>query len=277
MNRLLLCTDLDRTLIPNGNQPESSGVRELFSRFVNADDIALVYVSGRHLSLIEQAIDDYQLPWPDFIIADVGSTIYHGEGQGRWRRCLPWDDDIEGDWHGLTTSDVHSLLADIGELERQEVEKQGLHKLSYYVSLVYDYQNLLSDIEARLKCKDIRANLIWSVDKQRQIGLLDILPSRANKRHAITFLMKREGYDIKQTVFAGDSGNDLDVLLSPIPSILVANADDQVRAAVKNASPDTLYVASGDFLNMNGCYGAGILEGIAHYHPHFVSVLEGLQ
>ena len=57
MNRLLLCTDLDRTLIPNGKQPESPGVRALFSRFVNRDEVKLAYVSGRHHALIEQAID----------------------------------------------------------------------------------------------------------------------------------------------------------------------------------------------------------------------------
>jgi hypothetical protein len=28
-----------------------------------------------------------------------------------------------------------------------------------------------------------------------------------------------------------------------------------------------LYLAQGGFLGMNGNYSAGILEGIAHYHP----------
>ncbi|MEJ2621733.1 MAG: haloacid dehalogenase, partial [Candidatus Thiodiazotropha sp.] len=30
--KLLLCTDLDRTLIPNGSQPESAGAREAFKQ-----------------------------------------------------------------------------------------------------------------------------------------------------------------------------------------------------------------------------------------------------
>ena len=33
-------------------------------------------------------------------------------------------------------------------------------------------------------------------------------------------------------VFAGDSGNDLDVLLGPLQAVLVANADAEVRAAM---------------------------------------------
>ena len=276
MNRLLLCTDLDRTLIPNGSQPESPGVRALFSRFVNKDEVELVYVSGRHRALIEQAIDDYQVPLPDFAIADVGSTIYRIE-QGAWRQWQAWDDEIAGDWQGLSAENLHALLADITLLQLQEPEKQNIHKFSYYLPLEGDHQAIIADIEARLKAKNVSANVIWSVDELRHIGLLDILPASANKRHAITFLMRHDGYDDKHTIFAGDSGNDLDVLLSPIQSVLVANADDDVRAAVKGASPENLYVANGNFLNMNGCYSAGILEGIVHYRPEFVSVIEGLQ
>lgn len=278
MNKLLLCTDLDRTLIPNGSQPESPGARVLFSRFVESGDVTLAYVSGRHLALVESAINDYQLPRPDFIIADVGSTIYRSKPQkDGWQRWRAWDQDIDGDWQDLTSGDIHGLLSDIAGLKRQEEQKQGLHKLSYYVALDLDASSLMSQIESRLNARDIRANLIWSIDEQHHIGLLDILPVSANKLHAITFLMQNEGYGIDQTVFSGDSGNDLDVLLSPIPSVLVANADDEVRAAAKDAAPDTLYFARGSFLNMNGCYSAGIMEGIAHHQPHFVSLLESLQ
>ena len=276
MKRLLLCTDLDRTLIPNGHQPESPGVRELFSRFVRSDGIKLAYVSGRHRALIEHAIEAYKLPLPDFAIADVGSTIYRIE-QGRWKQWQAWDDEISGNWQGMTTASLQTLLSDIPTLQLQEQEKQNTHKLSYYLPLGLNHQTIISGIQARLAAKNIRANLIWSVDELKNIGLLDILPASANKLHAINFLMQVEGYNHKHAVFAGDSGNDLDVLLSPIQSVLVANADDEVRAAVKDAAPENLYVAGGGFLNMNGCYSAGILEGVAHYRPEFTSLIEGLQ
>jgi len=276
MNKLLLCTDLDRTLIPNGNQPESSGVRALFSRFAHSDGVKLAYVSGRHRALIEQAVDEYQLPSPDFAIADVGSTIYRIHGK-RWRQWQAWDEAIAGDWQGLSTMALHSLLSDIAHLQLQEEDKQNTHKLSYYLPLGHNHQPVISDIEAWLVAGNIRANLIWSVDELKQVGLLDILPASANKLHAIIFLMQHEGFDDKHTVFAGDSGNDLDVLLSPVQSVLVANADDEVRAAVKAAAPENLYVACGGFLNMNGNYSAGILEGIIHYRPELAALIEGLQ
>ncbi len=276
MNRLLLCTDLDRTLIPNGSQPESPGARDVFSRLMDRKDVKLAYVSGRHRALIEQAMQEYRLPLPDFAIADVGSTIYRII-EGEWQHWQHWDDEIAGDWHGMSTQDLHNLLADIALLQLQEQEKQNRHKLSYYLPLGSKHQAIISDIDARMKAENVRANLIWSIDEAKNVGLLDILPASANKLHAITFLMRQCGYDGEQTIFAGDSGNDLDVLLSPVQAVLVANADDEVRAAVQAASPENLYVASGGFLNMNGCYSAGILEGIAHFRPEFAPLIESLQ
>lgn len=277
MNPLLLCTDLDRTLIPNGNQTESPGARIIFSRFVSREEVRLVYVSGRHLALIEQAIEEYQLPLPDVIIADVGSTIYRFE-RGAWQQWRMWDEAIAEAWKGMSAEALHSLLAaEFTMLQLQEREKQNTHKLSYYLPIDGGHQAVIADIEVRLSERGIRANLIWSVDEIQHIGLLDILPAGANKLHAITFLMQQDGYDDKHVVFAGDSGNDLDVLLSPVQSILVANADDEVRAAVKAVAPENIYVASGNFLHMNGCYSAGILEGVAYYRPECMPLIEAMQ
>jgi len=34
---------------------------------------------------------------------------------------------------------------------------------------------------------------------------------------------------------------------------------------------DTLYIAKGDFLDMNGNYAAGVLEGVAHFLPETIT------
>jgi len=276
MSNLLICTDLDRTLMPNGRQPESPDARQRFSKFVSRQQITLAYVSGRHRQLIEQAIEEYQLPLPDFAIADVGSTIYRIE-QDKWHQWQAWSNAIADDWQGLGQGKIHALLSDIGALKLQEPEKQNIHKLSYYLSLTHDQHRIIDRIQVRLCAKQVKANVIWSADELRNVGLIDILPASANKLHAIRFLMQQQGFDDSDTIFAGDSGNDLDVLLSPVQSVLVANADDAVRLAVEGASPDTLYLASGDFLGMNGNYSAGILEGVAHYRPDLLSLIEGGQ
>ncbi|MBZ0104094.1 MAG: HAD-IIB family hydrolase [Sulfuricella denitrificans] len=266
MNRLLICTDLDRTLIPNGPQPESPMAMELFRRLARREEVTLAYVSGRHRALIGQAIAEFGLPQPDFAIADVGSTLYQVDETG-WRQWDRWDAHIAPDWRGLSHDELHSLLAGFAALKLQEPEKQNRHKLSFYVALDAPVQELIGEMKARLAQAGIKANLIWSIDELAGTGLLDILPASANKLHAIHFLMEQEGFEHRNTVFAGDSGNDLDVLLSDIQAVLVANADDEVRSQAAGAHKAALYLAQGGYLGMNGNYSAGILEGIAHYLP----------
>ena len=253
-------------MIPNGKQPGSPAAMGRFKRLVKREEITLVYVTGRHRALIELAISEFGLPKPDFAIADVGTTIYHID-PAAWILSDEWDAQIAPDWRGLTHGELYQLLNVFPELRLQEKEKQNRHKLSFYVSLETDTQALIHKMSVRLKYAEISANLIWSIDEAKGVGLLDVLPSSANKLHAIRFLMRQQGFTLGNTVFAGDSGNDLDVLTSDIRSVLVANADAETKLRAAKASADTLYVAKGGYLGMNGNYSAGILEGAAHYWP----------
>ena len=276
--KLLLCTDLDRTLIPNGPQTESAGAREAFNHLVAYPGVTLVYVTGRDRRLVEEAVSEYRLPQPAYVIADVGSTIYRSE-QGGWRQLGAWDEHIAPDWAGAAHDDMHALFSDLPQLTLQEASKQNAFKLSYYVPPGIDHHALMADMHAILLERHIRANLIWSVDELAATGLLDVLPARASKRHAIEFLMDALDFELANTVFAGDSGNDLSVITSPIRSVLVANAGSEVRnealqQALNMGQCDALYLARGGFLGMNGNYSAGILEGVAHYIPETETLFE---
>lgn len=275
---LLICTDLDRTLIPNGPQSEPKGARAAFARLARSPQVCLAYVSGRHRALVEKAMEHYQLPEPDFVIGDVGTTIYH-VGPGReWAHQSGWDEEISSDWGGHTHAELKSLLQGIGTLRPQEHSKQNRHKLSYYVPAKIDQGSLDTTIISRLQSLGIKCNLVWSLDEPRGIGLLDILPASASKCHAIDWLMGDQEFDTSNTVFCGDSGNDMEVLASQIPAVLVANAEAEVKQqaselAAAAGNTDTLYIAQGGFAGMNGNYSGGMLEGIAHYHPDCVALM----
>jgi HAD superfamily hydrolase (TIGR01484 family) len=269
--RLLLCSDLDRTILPNGPQSESKGARTLFAALAARPEVTLVYVTGRDRHLVTQAIENYCLPQPDYVISDVGTSIYEVAGDS-WQRWHQWQQEIAPDWNGLSDSDIRALLLDIVELQAQEPAKQNLYKSSYYVPLYADTEALTHDIRQRLEHSGVSANLVWSIDEPRGTGLLDVLPASASKEHAIRFLMQRNGFELTDTVFAGDSGNDLPVLASEIPAVLVANASAEVRnAALTRAESgntgDALYIARGGFMGMNGNYTAGVLEGVVYYRP----------
>lgn len=269
--RLLLCSDLDRTLLPNGHQPESPGARQRFARFVSRPEVTLVYVSGRHRQLVKQAIVNYRLPQPDYVIGDVGTTMFAVTANG-WQLQQAWQDEIAPDWAGLARTDISALLGGIKLLQLQETAKQNTHKLSYYVPLYADHAALLDTVRQCLLQHDVHASLVWSVDEPAGKGLLDVLPLRANKLHAVEFLMQRCDFSYTDTVFAGDSGNDLPVLASAIPAVLVANASEDVRSeaqqqAAAQGHSSQLYLAAGGLLDMNGNYSAGVLEGIVHFIP----------
>ncbi|MDD2800756.1 MAG: HAD-IIB family hydrolase [Methylobacter sp.] len=269
--RLLICTDLDRTLLPNGKQLESPGAREAFTRLVSRPEVTLAYASGRHRTLVEEAINDYQLPIPDWVIGDVGTTLYQIKNDA-WQDLSAWEQDVSADWQGLTALALRPLFTDLTALRLQDEARQNRYKLSYYLPLETDVHALQREMSSRLNLARMPTSLIFSVDEASSMGLLDVVPALATKLHALEFLIQHQGFDLSNTVFAGDSGNDLPVLSSAIQSVLVANADDDVVEQAKNLSFQqgtltTLYQAKGDFLSMNGNYSAGILEGIAHYHP----------
>ena len=272
---LLICTDLDRTLIPNGPEPASPGSHEQFARLVSHPQVELAYVSGRHSDLVEEAIIEHDLPVPDFVIGDVGTTIYYVGNEHDWEPQTRWEAIIGRDWGNRSRADLEALLAGMTTLQMQEPDRQNLYKLSYYVSLRQDQDRIEKEILRRMDQANVRVRLIWSIDQPEGTGLLDIVPQHASKFYAIEALMEQQGYGYRETVFCGDSGNDLEVLVSPLQAVLVANAlpeiKEQAREMADSAGNDAqLYIARGDFMGMNGNYSAGMLEGIAHYCPYAV-------
>ncbi|NIR31877.1 MAG: HAD-IIB family hydrolase [Gammaproteobacteria bacterium] len=266
---VLLASDLDRTLLPNGEQPESPRARPLLRAFAARPEVTLAYVSGRHAALIRQALAEYEVPEPDYAIGDVGTTIY-AVSAGRWSPWPAWDEAIAPDWRGLDRAALAALFEDLAVLRLQEPEKQNTHKLSYYAPAGGDHAGLVAEMTRRLEARGVRASVVWSIDETRGQGLIDVLPASASKLHAIRFLTERRGFNPERTVFAGDSGNDLAVLTSEVQAVLVANATDEVRRAAldgarRNGTGPALYLARGGFMGMNGNYAAGVLEGLAHF------------
>ena len=167
---------------------------------------------------------------------------------------------------------MQALFAGIPGLEPQEAPKQGRFKSSYYAPADADSEALIKLMQERLSARRIDSRIVWSLDDNLHIGLVDVLPSPASKLNAILFLVERIGQPLEATMFAGDSGNDLSVICSGMPAVLVANASDAVRAQAvelcrREHTEEACYLAAGGALGMNGNYAAGILEGLLHYHP----------
>ncbi len=261
--RLLLCCDMDRTVIPNGAQPEPGGSRELLADFCARPEVTLAYVTGRDRALAAEAIESFALPMPDYAITDVGTVLYRVQG-GEWIESPEWMQHIAADWPGCVHEDVAHWLNDLAGLKLQEPDKQNTYKVSFYAENASPVLQL--DVESRLQRHGLHANVIVSLDESSGTGLVDILPARANKYHAVRFLQQLLDYSDQEVIFAGDSGNDLEVLVSPIPSILVGNATDAIRREATQQSEaaqtsDRLFLAKAN-------YAGGVLEGLQHFYDH---------
>lgn len=279
----LLCTDLDRTLLPNGAEPENPLARPILWQLLETYDLKLAYVSGRNLEQVLEAIAQYQLKAPDVIVADVGASIYWPHNSS-WQLDAVWESGIATDWIGLSSGDIQAILAGFDELKHQEPQHQATYKRSYFLDLASDQSALACRLTTALAKRDIKASLVFSDDPLKGVGLLDVLPARANKLQAIHHVRSQLSVSNDETLFSGDSGNDVIALASAVPGVVVANADEKTRAAIDklvrhNGHESSTYQAEGGLSmvfgeTLNGNYAAGIVEGLLHFNPSWIGKLD---
>ncbi len=267
----LIATDLDRTLLPNGDQPYD-GSMPLFARILRDYDITLAFVSGRSLDLIKDAIEKYKTPTPNYVISDVGTTIYEYKNEG-FMRDNSWDIFIKANTKGWDTECFKKSIKkqNISFLTLQEEKKQNIFKLSYYISSTSNFENIKNQIEKAIKsdcgCHDF--TLVFSIDETKGQGLLDILPKKATKEMAIEHVRKKIGITKDEVLYCGDSGNDILPLTNGYWSVVVRNAIDDVKnktikIAMQKNILNKLWIAKG-YKNLNGYYVSGIIEGLVHF------------
>ena len=98
------------------------------------------------------------------------------------------------------------------------------------------------------------------------------MPPNANKYYALELLLTNNFFEPQNVVYAGDSGNDIPILISNINAILVANAhptvkDEVIRRSQQLGNEKKLYLAQGAGREADGNYSNGVMEGILHYLP----------
>ncbi|MGD8395629.1 MAG: HAD family hydrolase [Candidatus Eiseniibacteriota bacterium] len=266
---VLLCASLDRTLLPNGGAEESSPARPVFRQVAERPEIELAYASGGDLAFLCEALEQYELPTPRYAICDVGTAIHERTGDG-WRAWDDWTEQIAAEWNGIERGELEALFADLESLSLQGPSQQKGLKLSYVSPVDFDIHSMEKELRMRLQKHGCHAAFVWSRDVQDTMRRLDIVPERGTKVDAIRYIMERTGHGPFDTVVAGASGSDLDLLGSGLRAVAVGNASDDVKygartEVLEKGIGDQLYVAHGDFHGMNGNYVAGVLEGLAYF------------
>ncbi len=262
----ILATDLDRTLLPNGEWDADADAIPLFNRLTREHELLLVYVTGRNLSLCEQAFDEFGIRFPDVLCADVGTTIRKYEA-GRWLTDEGWSDKIHRSSPNWDARALQAALRDLEGIREQEQEHLNEFKQSYYVRHEAR-ERILKAVDERVKGRFDEA-IVYSFDPVAGRGLLDFLPDSATKLTVLEYVAEEYGVPRPAVVFCGDSGNDIFPLTAEFSGVLVKNADEQlaarVRAAMRANPALRVYFAQGDFMGLNGNYASGVIEGCYHY------------
>jgi len=278
IKKILLCCSLDHAILSNPVVLETSKSIQLLHRLACRPEIILVYAGGISLPLMKQAIQQFNIPVPDYAMSDVASTLYQVKDR-EWRLIPRWVDEFKNDWGGRSRLELVTLLADYQQIRLQEPEKQHNYKLSYYVHPHIDHSKLINEIILRFTTYNIQVSVMWSIDRILDLGLLDIVPASATRRNAVDYLMKLTNIVEERVVYAGDSGNDLAVLTSGLQVILGKNTASERCAEVERrlgliGALDKRYVADGCLFEMNSNDCTGIIEGVVHFLPEVLDWLE---
>ena len=266
--RKLFCSDLDGTMFPFRGMCDPECLSKLKCMLKANPDVALCYVTGRSLLLALDAIEEHNLPEPDYLITDVGTSIYSKSKRGAWIQDARWRRQLGSVWHENTSQDILDAAVAINGVEIQPRTGQSEFKIGLYVSPKRKTL-ALRELHRALERLSVPYTLVLSHGADSRV-LLDVLPRGASKKRAVKELMGRLGVKAHDAVFAGDSGNDFDLLVSRINNVVVNNASPSLkfrvlRKAAKRATLPTLYLASGRYGCHNGDFVCGVLEGALYF------------
>jgi sucrose-6-phosphatase len=260
----LIATDLDRTLLPNGKQ-EYDNSMNIFKKIIKKRKFKISYITGRNLNQTKDAIKKYKIPNPDYLISSVGTKIYqYNHKNKRFSEDKKWAKIIKKETPQWNTNKIKKLLIKTDGLKLQEKENQNQFKISFYADTRKE-KKILKEVRKKIK-KIKRIKTIYSHDYPIKRGLLDIMPSCSTKKGALDYITKKSKIKKKDTIFCGDSGNDLNLLISEYKSIIVRNANSKIKKEVKaKKGTKKLYIAKKQ-KELNGNYVSGIIQGLIHFN-----------
>ncbi len=236
-NRLIV-TDLDNTL---------TGDDESLGAFVDMirenDQVGFGVATGRKLDSALELIEQLGLPQPDLMDTDVGTQLHYGENLTPDRT---WQKSIAYAWK---PEEIRQLLDEVPGLFPQAPACQSQFKISYDVDP--DIAPTTRDLKRMLRAAGLRAKVVFSLGMY-----LDIIPVRGGSGLSMRHVLWKWGFSPDRVLVAGDSGNDVEMLLGRTLGVVVGNHSPELNR-LKNRP--RIYFAKAS-------HAAGIMEGIDYYH-----------
>jgi len=231
----ILATDLDGTLVG-----DSEGLEQLLEYYEEqVYDVSLIYITGRYYESALSLIKTENLPIPDILVTDVGTSIYIGES---FEKDLEWEQRMKANW---MPDQIEAIASTIPGLTKQPLQLEN--RCSYYVDEVQPVE----EFTRKLAAFDIPHKLIFSGGRD-----VDIVPEESGKGQALQYLLAKYKVQDANLLVAGDSGNDLEMLTLGFPSVIVGNAQPELLES--EAHPLIFRAKKG--------FAGGIHEAWTHFH-----------
>jgi hydroxymethylpyrimidine pyrophosphatase-like HAD family hydrolase len=208
---LVLATDLDGTFLEGPSQQRSQLYRWIERHRAR---LTLVFLTGRGLEECAPLYTDEALPRPDWLVCDVGASIFHGATR---RPLAPLDDELARAWPGpAAVREKLSLYAPF-----PESPQPARHRLTYLTQGAPVPAALLAAIAAAgWECSTYGGQY------------LDVLPGGVNKGSTLLRLLSLLGRRREEVLVCGDSLNDLTLFETGLRGVAVGNASPELLARI---------------------------------------------
>lgn len=239
--RMVLATDLDGTFL-GGADADRDRLYDWIE--THRASVGLVFVSGRDPAFIEGLCSDGRVPWPDFVVGDVGTTI----AQMQNRKVTPI---------AALEAEIAQTWADRGARVRAALDGHpglALQPTAFRYRVSYDMDAGAFDDRALQIVDDLGADALISDNRY-----FDVLPRGISKGPSLLRLVDHLGVAQTCVLAAGDTLNDLSMLVAGTPAVAVGGAEKPLLDAL----PDVRLIH-----RANAIGAAGIMEAIAHFDLH---------
>lgn len=240
--RFTLATDLDGTFL-GGSEADRKTLYEWIE--TNRDSVGLIFVTGRDPEFIMKMCREQGLPWPEYVVGDVGTTIAHVLKDGHVAPIPSLEVDIAKRWNN-SCDRVLDALKDNPGLKVQPTAFR--HRVSYDL----DPETYDAAAEAQIEAM----GLDWLISDNRYF---DVLPKDVSKGPSIKRLIAYLGILEGRLLCAGDTMNDLSMLNSGLNSVAVGNSETALVQSLQG---------QGSVYHAKGHGAAGILEAITALDLH---------
>ncbi|MFH0785941.1 MAG: HAD family hydrolase [Pseudomonadota bacterium] len=231
-------TSLDLNLI--GDRESLSKLLQIMQKHHKSTIFGIA--TGRRLDDALAKLRFYNIPEPDVLISGQGTEIHYAPDL---TKSAAWERHINHLWN---PQEVRDILAEIPGLKMQPKSDQSAFKISYFIDPeVADVQ----EIRKALLRNEQAVNTVFSFGQ-----FFDVLPVRASKGLALRWCAEQLGFPLENTLVAGVTGADADMLRGNTLGTVVENR--HLGELSELSSVENIFFSNQE-------HAAGIIEAIEHY------------